>query len=193
MEKNMPFICLYMSYLDILEPFTDAQRGRILMAMLRYVALGEMPVFKGGERYLWPSMQSQLDRDMEAYLLRCEKNKRNGKKGGRPSQNPEKPKKPKEHEMENEKEEALKKASFSFVRPSLEEVAAYCREQGLGTDAGRFVDYYTANGWKMGSSPMEDWKAAVRAWDRKEQEYGKNRNGHGTVDPEYRTSFGTSV
>ena len=35
-------------------------------------------------------------------------------------------------------------------------------------DAERFVDYYTANGWKVGKNPMKDWKAAVRNWERKD-------------------------
>ena len=35
-------------------------------------------------------------------------------------------------------------------------------------DAVRFVDYYTANGWKVGKNPMKDWRAAVRTWERDE-------------------------
>lgn len=62
-----------------------------------------------------------------------------------------------------------------FAPPSRAEVAeyasAYASEKGLdpgGFDADRFVDYYTANGWKVGRNPMRDWKAAVRDWMRKD-------------------------
>lgn len=54
-----------------------------------------------------------------------------------------------------------------FKKPTLEEVEAYCTERSNGIDAGSFVDYYEANGWKVGRSPMKDWKAAVRTWERK--------------------------
>lgn len=35
-------------------------------------------------------------------------------------------------------------------------------------DPERFVDYYSSNGWKVGKNPMRDWKAAVRAWSRRD-------------------------
>lgn len=56
-----------------------------------------------------------------------------------------------------------------FVPPSAQDVAEYCRDKGYAVDAERFVDYYTANGWKVGKNPMKDWKAAVRTWASKEK------------------------
>lgn len=53
-----------------------------------------------------------------------------------------------------------------FSPPSVEDVEAYCRERGNNVNAEQFVDYYTANGWKVGKNPMKDWKAAVRTWER---------------------------
>lgn len=52
-----------------------------------------------------------------------------------------------------------------FQPPSVEEVEEYCRERGNSVDAQNFVDWYTANGWKVGKNPMKDWKAAVRTWE----------------------------
>lgn len=52
------------------------------------------------------------------------------------------------------------------VKPTLEEVQAYCKERGNTVDAQRFIDYYTSNGWKVGRNSMKDWKAAVRTWER---------------------------
>ena len=51
-----------------------------------------------------------------------------------------------------------------FVPPTAEEVNAYCSEKHLSVDAQRFVDFYASKGWRVGSSPMKDWKAAVRNW-----------------------------
>ncbi|WP_337509640.1 hypothetical protein [Desulfovibrio sp.] len=58
-----------------------------------------------------------------------------------------------------------------FVPPTVEEVAAYCRERDNGIDPEAFVDFYTAKGWLVGKSPMKDWRSAVRTWehDRRSQ------------------------
>lgn len=53
-----------------------------------------------------------------------------------------------------------------FTAPTLEEVKEYCAERKNNVDAERFINYYTANGWKVGKNPMKDWRAAVRSWER---------------------------
>jgi hypothetical protein len=53
-----------------------------------------------------------------------------------------------------------------FVKPSLEEIKAYCIERNNNVDAEHFYDYYEANGWKVGKNSMKDWKASVRTWER---------------------------
>ncbi len=58
------------------------------------------------------------------------------------------------------------KKSTRFIPPTLEEVAAYCKERNNRVDAGRFVDFYTAKGWMVGKNKMKDWKSAVRTWER---------------------------
>lgn len=55
-----------------------------------------------------------------------------------------------------------------FVPPSQAEIGAYVREAKLTMDPQEFLDYYTANGWKVGSHAMKDWRAAARNWARKE-------------------------
>lgn len=178
---EMAYVCLYMSYLQSLSPFTDAERGRITTAMLNYAATGEVPHFEGNERFIWPSLQAQIDRDIETYQAKCARNKANGAKGGRPPKNPavipeterfaEKPEKPKEKEKKRDKEKEKDNIGADtpptrshFSPPSVDEVKAYCVEKGYALDADRFVDYYTANGWQVGKNQMKDWKAAVRNW-----------------------------
>ena len=68
-----------------------------------------------------------------------------------------------------------------MARPSVEEVERYCRERGNRVDARKFVDYYTANGWKVGKNQMKDWKAAVRTWETREHSEKKY------LSPEERT------
>lgn len=62
-----------------------------------------------------------------------------------------------------------------FLPPTVVEVDDYCREMRIHIDAERFVDFYTANGWKAGKNPMRDWKAAVRNWARRDRENGEIR------------------
>jgi hypothetical protein len=40
-------------------------------------------------------------------------------------------------------------------------------------EAERFVDFYTANGWKVGKNPMKDWKAAARNWIKNASNFKK--------------------
>lgn len=82
-----------------------------------------------------------------------------------------------------QKEAAASSARTKFQKPSIEDVKAYCAQRNKGVDAERFLNYYEANGWKVGKNPMKDWKAAVRTWEnngyggrgspKKLQEYGE--------------------
>lgn len=57
---------------------------------------------------------------------------------------------------------------IEFVPPTVEEVQAYCDARGNNVDAEAFVAFYTSKGWKIGSSPMKDWRAAVVTWEKRE-------------------------
>ena len=56
-----------------------------------------------------------------------------------------------------------------FTPPTPDDVRAYCSEKGFQVDAVRFCDFYASKGWRVGSSPMKDWRAAVRTWATREQ------------------------
>ncbi len=67
----------YHSYLKAIEPLNDAERGRLFTACLQYSMTGEAPELKGNERFVFPSMAAQIDRDKEKYASRCRKNSEN--------------------------------------------------------------------------------------------------------------------
>lgn len=67
----------YHSYLKAIEPLNDAERGRLFTACLQYSMTGEAPELKGNERFVFPSMAAQIDRDKEKYASRCRKNAEN--------------------------------------------------------------------------------------------------------------------
>ncbi len=188
------YVCLYLSYLEALEPFSDAERGRLMTGMLSYAATGTVPSFAGNERFIWPTIQAQIDRDQKAYADRCEQNRRNGTRGGRPrkqtvSSESEgfsgEPKKTKEREKENENEKEREKAYTGFTPPTVSQVRNYCQEMGYELHAQKFVDYYTANGWQMGNTPMQDWQAAVRIWKARDEQHGTSEvSGYGAIGRE---------
>ena len=70
-------------------------------------------------------------------------------------------------------ESAEKKKRTKFTKPSIEEIAAYCRERNNMINPELFFDHYESNGWKVGKTGMKDWKAAVRTWERNDNGSGK--------------------
>lgn len=45
-----------------------------------------------------------------------------------------------------------------FIKPSAEEVRAYCKERGNNVDPEAFVNFYNSKGWMIGKNHMKDWK-----------------------------------
>ena len=74
-----------------------------------------------------------------------------------------------------------------FKKPTVDEIRAYCAERHNSIDAEHFYDHYEANGWRIGGkSPMKDWRAAVRTWEKnnytsygrqEQQKFGNTRPG----------------
>lgn len=63
-----------------------------------------------------------------------------------------------------------------FTPPSVEEVAAYCLERRNGIDPEEFVSFYASKGWRVGTSPMRDWRSAVITWEKKRDKAADSRN-----------------
>ena len=76
--------------------------------------------------------------------------------------------------VEEEGEKGRGKGRERFCPPAEEEVRAYCEERGNGINAGAFVDFYASRGWKVGSAPMKDWRAAVRTWEARARRDGRS-------------------
>ena len=69
-----------------------------------------------------------------------------------------------------------------FVPPTVEEVAAFARSEGVRVDAQAFVDHFTSNGWRVGGkAAMRDWRAAARNWARRDKTGGASTSGATTA------------
>ncbi len=180
------FLKIYFDFDEKTDELTDNEKGRLLLAMLRYAMTAQKPVLTGNERFLFSAFKSEIDRDIATYNAKIA----NGNLGGRPAM--EKPNetennltKPNatEHNLNaknknKEQEEDIKethlkvrKEKLRFSPPTIEEVTVYCRERGNRVDPQRFVDFYASKGWKVGHQPMTDWKAAVRTWERDDRDH----------------------
>ena len=195
----MEYLKVWTSFLEIMEPLTDAEKGRLFVAMLRYAEDGTPPDFEGNERFVWPSAKQAIDRTSEKaeiYRNNRTKSKQNETNENKPEQNGTNQNKSEQSETtysikkykdkEKKDKEILKRevkreAATRFSPPTAEEVAAYVKERGSGVDAERFVDYYISKGWKVGGQPMKDWRAAVRTWERRDGRGSATVNTGGKV------------
>jgi len=83
----------------------------------------------------------------------------------------------KEINKEKEYKESISKdiPKKNFLKPTIQEIADYCKERNNGIDADYFYDFYESKGWMVGSNNMKNWKACVRTWEKqsKKSEYKK--------------------
>ena len=171
----------------LLEPFDDAERGRLLTAMLAYALHDEELVLTGNERYIWPVFKQMIDASKAANEAKSKAGKtrhencdqQNPADGSRKQQEPAEvssgqqaaAKRPiiQESRIKNQdtrikNQESVGEKRTRFSPPSPAEVDAYAKEQGISVNGQQFCDFYASKGWKVGSSPMKDWKAAARNW-----------------------------
>lgn len=160
------YFCAYHSYLDNMEELSDAECGRLFKACILYDKTGELMELRGNEKYVFPGMRAQIDRDKNAYIRKCQQNSVNRRSTTVDDRQRTSTKSTKEKEKEKENKEKTS-SKRNFVPPSVEEVAQYCGEKGYRIDAPSFVDYYEARGWMLGKTKMKDWRAAVRTWEGK--------------------------
>ena len=61
------------------------------------------------------------------------------------------------------------RACARFVKPTVEEVAAYIKAKGYAFDAEQFWSYYESKGWLVGRVPMKSWQSACVTWQKAEK------------------------
>lgn len=77
---------VYYDYEEHLELLSDEEKGRLLMAMLKYAKTGEVSGLEGATMMAFSFIRLQMDRDDAKYEETCRKNRENGSKGGRPKE-----------------------------------------------------------------------------------------------------------
>lgn len=72
-------------------------------------------------------------------------------------------------------EDAIKQVK-RFVKPTIAEIETYCQEKNKVIDAERFWNFYESKGWKVGKTPMKDWRAAACNWAKDSKPIQKASN-----------------
>ena len=172
MEKNS-FI-MYADVIEYTEDLTDTQMGQLYRAQIQY-ANGIEPVITDPEvKGIWRVVKHQMDVNSNKYADKCEKMRANASKRKQLQANATKSIQI-ESDTDNDTDTDIKervskdtpkKAHPRFAPPTVAEVAEYCRERQNTVDPQTFVDFYASKGWMVGKSPMKDWKACVRTWER---------------------------
>lgn len=69
--------------------------------------------------------------------------------------------------------------SNRFTKPTVEQIKKYCDERKNSVNAQYFFDYYESKGWLVGKTPMKNWQAAIRTWERNEVTKGRLKKSSG--------------
>lgn len=197
------FIKVYFDFEERTAQLTDDERGRLLLAMLRYAKDNRLPDLGGNERFVFPVFKMDIDRDLEIYNTkvenglrtkhkRIEANKSGLKRIEADASENKRNREEQEQEQEQEQDKSIgvKPPRPRFTPPTVDEVSTYATERGYNISADRFVDYYTANGWRVGKNPMKDWRAAVRSWAARDQGESKPAQKNPALNYSQRDSKG---
>lgn len=186
------YVPVFYDWVEVTGELTAQEKGRLIDAIVLYAQGGDwQEQIKGNERYLFPAFKKQIDRaretsgkrasagsiggkqkQTEANVSKCKQTEANASKNAKEYNNNNNNNNDKEYKNEVKGDEVPptpQKAPRRFTPPSVEEVAAYCRERGNSVSPQRFVDFYAAKGWRVGSAAMKDWRAAVRTWEDRDE------------------------
>jgi hypothetical protein len=91
----------------------------------------------------------------------------------------------------NNNENNENKGEVILLPPDHSDVISFFKElESNLEEAEKFMDYYTANGWKINRNPMKDWKAAARNWVRRSSMFNqKNTTSKPSKFIEHETDF----
>ncbi len=200
MDGKKSFI-LYCDIGQHLELLSNEDAGLLFKGIVHYADTGELPDLPPMAAMAFSFIRAQVDRDQEKWNTTREKRRAAGKSGGlksgesRQRSNEANASNPKQNEADeadnvnvtvpvngnvpvtviNNREKANKPPRPRFTPPSEDDAIIYFGEQGSSVaEAKSFIDYYEANGWKVGGrSSMKDWRAAARNWIRRTGQYNR--------------------
>lgn len=178
-HRQRPGVMLYhddLMYLSVFDALEVKNIVCFLTAASQALATGAdvppVPELSGAVAITCRNMLEKLVRDHSKYQSTCKK-RSNAPKGAKGDLS-----QPKSDEVGNGTLTELNVTELNVTErnvgqlaraPTIEEIKRYCSEQGIKTDEQHFFDYYSARDW----ASIADWKAALRNWAARDQQYGR--------------------
>lgn len=145
---------LYFDFETKTKELSDEEKGRLLLAMLRYAKDGIEESLDGNERFLFPVFKIQIDEDINTYETKVS----NGSKGGRPVKNEE------PEETENNLKEP-NETENNIEEPNETEIAKKEERRKKKEDKRKKINEYFAQFWA--AYPRKEAKAnAMKAFEK---------------------------
>ena len=165
----------YETFENILEKIKDIEeREHMRKTIINYGLYGTLPAgLSELEEMAWTICKDLIDQQIHRREVNAAN--RAGKKA-EPATNeenivPMQKLQPEEKPMQEIQPEKPKRKNF--VKPTVEEIAAYCKEKKYTVSAQQFFNYYESNGWKIGRNAMKSWQAAVQNWNIRDKANNK--------------------
>lgn len=67
---------------------------------------------------------------------------------------------------ELKEEISIKKGNPKFTKPTIPEIKKYCEERKNDVNPEKLFNHYEATNWIRGKTPIKNWKACVRTWEK---------------------------
>jgi hypothetical protein len=64
------------------------------------------------------------------------------------------------------------------VRPTFEELAAFCASIDMPDEAEDIDEYWDYKGFITGKTPIKDWHAYLRKWKKRRDKFPENNHRH---------------
>ena len=186
---NKCYVKAYYDWIEQTAALSDAERGRLFIAVLEYARSGLEPKLDGRESILFPVFQATIDRDDQ----KSKTNSRNGALGGRgnkATKSDQKRNKATKSEQKDTKDIRQKTKDNDYISPppplpqkapTFDEVAEYAKLRGGLIDPKPFYEFYSVAGWRdTEGKPVYNWQQKFQLWEKRELEKkGGAMNGHG--------------
>jgi len=167
MAENKKSFVLYCDLIHTVEQLTNEQAGDLFKHILRYVNDQEPQTDNVITRIAFEPVKQSLKRDLQKYEDIRKRNQDNARKRWDATASDRIPKHTKNADSVSVSDSVsvnVKKEIKGFVKPTIEQLKEYMREQGMNDIAENWLNHYEANGWMVGKNKMKDWKASVRTW-----------------------------
>ena len=185
---------LFTEQIETMNNLTDEEAGKIIKAIYKYEATGEIPNFGGTLDAVFTPFKLALDKTDAKWEEVKQKRRQAGIKGMQSRWQKDITKDNKVITKDNkaitnnnngitkitvndnvnvnvnDNNIESKKTKKQFVAPTLDEVREYINTKGLNVNAKVFYDYFTEGGWKDSKgNKVKNWKQKLITWNRYSQ------------------------